>query len=256
MGLAARHLGSGASLEERVHEARKNLKKARAVLRLVKEELGPEYSEENRRLRDVARQISALRDTHATLKVLDEFAAKQRMKRRLAGVKAELEQSRISLEGQPEWALLLPELCAALKTVNRRVPDWPLQATSLEELAQGLNSSYREARKALAVARAEGKPEQFHELRKRTKTHLYQLRVVDEVSGGQWRERIAALKKLSDCIGQQHDLVVLLPKLARSEEAQARAEKQRRRLETLALRMAESLYGPKSVNGHFENVEL
>jgi CHAD domain-containing protein len=256
MGLAAQHLGSGASLEERVHEARKNLKKARAVLRLVKEELGPEYGEENRRLRDVGRHISALRDTHATLKVLDEFAAKQRMKRRLAGVRTELEQSRMALEGQPEWAVLLPELGAALKTVSRRIEDWPLRATTMQALGKGLSISYQRAREALAAARKGGDPEQFHELRKRTKTHLYQLRVMDGISGGRWRNRIAELKKLSDCIGQQHDLIVLLPKLAGNEEAQARAEKQRRRLEAVALRMAESLYGPKSVSDHFEDAGL
>ncbi len=101
-----------------------------------------------------------------------------------------------------------------------------------------------------------GSPEEFHELRKRTKTHLYQLRIVDGISGGHWRDRIIGFKKLSDCIGQQHDLVMLLPKLAGTEEALARAEKQRLRLETLALQMADSLYGPKSVNGPLENVEI
>ena len=52
--------------DERAHDARKQLKQARAVLRLLRAELGDTvYRRENRVLRDASRTISPLRDAKA-----------------------------------------------------------------------------------------------------------------------------------------------------------------------------------------------
>src|SRR6201999_1755839 len=53
----------GDALAEAIHGARKDLKKARAALRLVREELGEDiFKRENVALRDAARLLSASRD--------------------------------------------------------------------------------------------------------------------------------------------------------------------------------------------------
>src|SRR5262245_17852129 len=53
--------------QEGIHEARKSVKKVRAVLRLLRRDLGSRYRRENARLRTAAHALSALRDADVTL---------------------------------------------------------------------------------------------------------------------------------------------------------------------------------------------
>src|SRR4030095_12488027 len=57
---------------ETVHELRKRLKKMRAVLRLVRDELGEEvFDRENGVLRDLGRKLSPARDATVRVSALD-----------------------------------------------------------------------------------------------------------------------------------------------------------------------------------------
>ena len=57
--------------EKTVHEARKDLKKMRALLRLVRADLGKRtYRSENQRYRDAGRRLSAARDAEVKLETL------------------------------------------------------------------------------------------------------------------------------------------------------------------------------------------
>src|SRR6187402_1704842 len=54
----------------RIHEARKHIKKARAIVILLRGALGSNYSRENERLRAAGRRLSELRDADAMLQTL------------------------------------------------------------------------------------------------------------------------------------------------------------------------------------------
>jgi hypothetical protein len=57
-----------------VHATRKHMKRARALLRLVRREIGPEiFKGENERLRDIGRAFSGSRDAWVQLQVLDKL---------------------------------------------------------------------------------------------------------------------------------------------------------------------------------------
>src|SRR5512138_742089 len=63
LGNAAARLKSDSDIETCIHEARKSLKRTRALLRLVRPGLGDaRFREANARLRDIARGLSAARD--------------------------------------------------------------------------------------------------------------------------------------------------------------------------------------------------
>ncbi|HVW45851.1 MAG TPA: CHAD domain-containing protein, partial [Solirubrobacterales bacterium] len=65
----------GDALAEAIHGARKDLKKARSALRLVREELGEKtFDRENQELRDAARLLSASRDAEVKLATLTTLA--------------------------------------------------------------------------------------------------------------------------------------------------------------------------------------
>jgi CHAD domain len=58
-----------------IHEARKDLKKTRAVLRLVRDQLGKErYGRENARLREASRALSGSRDATVKAETLEALA--------------------------------------------------------------------------------------------------------------------------------------------------------------------------------------
>src|SRR5262245_32429481 len=63
--------------DEQVHEARKTVKKARATLRLMRDELGKSASaRENGALRDAARPLGSVRDAHVLPQTLEELVAR------------------------------------------------------------------------------------------------------------------------------------------------------------------------------------
>src|SRR5580700_8770899 len=68
--------GNEASRDEAIHEARKSIKKVRALLRLMSAEFGEAYARENARLRDIARRLSQFRDAFAIIETFDDLAAK------------------------------------------------------------------------------------------------------------------------------------------------------------------------------------
>src|SRR5687768_8559010 len=68
---ATAELGHGdENQQEAVHEARKSVKKVRAVLRLLRSPLDDAYDAENERLRNAAHALASLRDADATLDTL------------------------------------------------------------------------------------------------------------------------------------------------------------------------------------------
>src|SRR4249919_1762294 len=73
-GLAMR----GGHVHEGIHQARKAIRRTRAMLTLGATSLGPGARLIDRRLRKVNRRLSPLRDAHALVEVLDRLAAKTR----------------------------------------------------------------------------------------------------------------------------------------------------------------------------------
>ena len=71
--------GKGESdLDEAIHEARKNIKKIRGVLRLVRPQLGEVYTQENIHFRDIGHLLSEFRDAGAILETFDALRRKYR----------------------------------------------------------------------------------------------------------------------------------------------------------------------------------
>ncbi len=66
--------------DEAIHEARKNIKKVRALLRLVQPEPGDTYYQESSYLRAVGRKLSPFRDAAAVIEILDSLKQKYRNK--------------------------------------------------------------------------------------------------------------------------------------------------------------------------------
>jgi CHAD domain-containing protein len=236
------------NLASAVHATRKDLKKLRALVRLVRGELGkPLARAENRRYRDAGRMLSGSRDAEVkpeTLAALrdrfgDELPAgdSERWARALARERDELAAVASGEVGR------IDEARRAIGAGRDRILEWPLETDSRELLEPGLRRSYRQGRRAMKRTRAGPRARNVHEWRKRAKDFRYQLRIV-----GAPTEQMHAL---TDLLGEHHDLTVLAEDLARRENLGSRGsfkaaiERRQEELVAAALDLGRRLYAEK-----------
>jgi CHAD domain-containing protein len=188
------------SPEDAVHEARKDMKKLRALLRLARDELGDEvYRRDNECFRDAARRLSGVRDADVmlgTLKSLDgSFGALR------GSLKAHRRSS--------ERGAASDEVIATLAEARERVEEWPLERDGFEALEGGLRRIYRQGRRAWQAVEEEPTTEELHEWRKREKDLWYHLTLLREAWPSLLKPTADLAHELSDHLGNDHDLAVL-----------------------------------------------
>ena len=219
-----------------VYEVRKRIKKLRAILRLLKPQLGAIYVEENRRLRDIARCFSSARDLDVSLEVLETFAIAYKRGNTLDPHRRHLSRKRAAVEQQQPDDV--SRSCESLIAIRHRIDDWPLSHLSQASLDSRLESTRKHSRRAFHKAQHTRRPEDLHELRKFVKHELNQRRLFPS-AGAQSEE----LKKLSTLLGDHHNLVVLMANLETPSARFHRLTQTRlRNYETQILSLAESVY--------------
>lgn len=197
---------------EAVHELRKDARKLRAVLRLARPGLDA-FKYENRQLRDAARALSGQRDAAVRVESLDALTASyadEIDRRAFAGLRAALQREAKVTAPPPE----LDAMIAALHDAARRSAGWEIEGKGREILRRGLVTTLERAARALARAEDDPGPEALHELRKRTKDHRAHMRVLRPLWPRMIRAREKEAKRLSELIGDHHDLDALRAAIA------------------------------------------
>jgi CHAD domain-containing protein len=192
--------------EEAVHEARKDMKKLRALLRLARGELGEDtFARENACFRDAARELAGTRDADVMLETLDalELPAGRGWDLRKA-IQADREGA-----GPDGREAAARSAAAMLKEARKRVDEWPLERDSFDALADGLERTYRRGRRTLRAAREEPTAEALHDWRKRVKDLWYHDTLLRELWPPVMRAAGDEAHALSDRLGDDHDIVVL-----------------------------------------------
>jgi len=212
---------SARTRDDAIHDARKSIKKVRAILRLVRGELGRTYALENRRLRDVARGLSVYRDATVTIETIDHLrdrpggnGAAGRFARSLAAMRRELVERRRNEQRAERMTAAMRRAADALAAAAARVSRWRLVMDGPMALLPGLERAYRRGRAAMADARRRANPEYCHEWRKRVKDHWYHLRLLEDRWDAVARAREESLKDLETWLGEHHNLEVLSARLA------------------------------------------
>ncbi len=215
---------------EAIHEARKSIKKIRGALRLVQPELGRIYKRENTRLRDLGHKLSEIRDAEAIIEVFDDLVAKyndELQRNGLASIRVGLRKSKSEIEQAVNLDETALRGISTLRAARKRVPSWPLKADGFTAIEGGLRNRYRRGRQAMATAKKDPTPENFHEWRKRVKDHWYHVRLLESL----WTEVMQAheesLKKLETWLGDDHNLTVLCGKLRDNPDNYGSAEEVR-----------------------------
>jgi CHAD domain-containing protein len=237
------------SPEEAVHEARKDMKKLRAVVRLVRAEIGGDvYRRENACFREAGRELSGLRDADVMLATLakleDEVPPEAVGDLRQA---LEAHKIRTSAGARSQAATQVVE---TLATARQRIGRWPLADDGFDALAGGLERVYRRGRRAFRAARAEPTTENLHEWRKRVKDLWYHLSILRDT----WRPVMEAMADeahaVSERVGDDHDLAVLLAWAEENvpdtvEALSGPVERRRAQLQAEAFAIGARLYADK-----------
>lgn len=199
--------------QKAVHQARKRCKRIRAALRLLREPLGTSYSFENGWFRDAARRLAPIRDAAVMVATYDalmgafethvhrpSFALIRR------GLTARCQQV---AQSETDPARRLKLFRNAMQEADARVALWPLSADGFAALEKGLTLTYERARRGLRRSEQEPSDENLHDWRKRVKYHRYHLRLLRDVWKPVLRVMHQEVVRLSDGLGDDHDLAVL-----------------------------------------------
>lgn len=197
-----------------VHDARKRLKKARAVVRLARYDVGPDAQRvETTALGDAARALSGVRDAHVlleTLAALEEHAGGALPAAAVGELRAALERRRDELHAAAlEDGDAAGEVVAQITPRRERAREWSLNDEEIGSVAKGLRRIYRRGRAAMEAAFKEGDDESWHDWRKRVKDLWYALRILEPIAPAQLKGMVAEADELSDVLGDHNDVAVL-----------------------------------------------
>src|SRR5262245_10740438 len=168
--------------DEDVHEARKSVKKVRAIVEVIVADDGRGLAGCQKKLRKVNRTLSRLRDAEAMIEILSKLEEKHsqaldehtygRIRRHLATHKRE-----VAAAAHDEGAWKTVE--RALRKLRKQAKRWRPAHRGFAALAAGIDVTYRRGRKALRRVREHARADDFHEWRKQMKALWYQLRLVE-----------------------------------------------------------------------------
>jgi CHAD domain-containing protein len=237
---------SDSTAEEAVHEARKDLKKLRSLLRMVRGELGEDtFARENACFRDAGRELAGVRDDDVMLDTLKSLDIPAGMGWELRKA-IQAHRARNGGDGRSAAATGVVEM---LSEARGRVGDWPLERDSFDALADGLEGTYRRGRRGFRAARTSPSVEALHEWRKRVKELWYHHTLLRAL----WPPVMEAVgdeaHELADRLGDDHDLAMLADWVREHTETEPEffdaLEKRRFELQADAMALGARLYADK-----------
>jgi hypothetical protein len=226
--------GEGERLgEQAVHDTRKALKRLRALVRLLREELGEQaFARENAALRDIARSLAGARDAEVMVDTLDGLlAGRERSLGRRPGVgrlhvQLVAERDRAAKDTLGDAASRGAAL-GELRAARARMAAWSLPDRDGVRLAEpGLERLYRQGRRRWRRARRTKPGDGTRAL------HLWRKRVKDL----RYAAQVLGLSKLAkraddlqERLGDEHDLALLAARVSAADGPLAGKGKRRRR---------------------------
>ncbi len=208
-GVVAELRSEARSRDDAIHEARKHLKKARALLRLLRPFLGDAYAWENDVCRGAARMLAGARDAAAMVEAVERLRSTCETPDVWRALETRMgERARARLMSTGDEARILGAIEERLSGVQVRLRAWSQVPSAPSDLAAGAARVLRSGRRRYRTALRRGDAESVHAWRKRTKDlwyHARLLRGLDPLLAG-WE---ASIDRLAEVLGQRHDLDVL-----------------------------------------------
>ena len=202
-------LGEPADIAAGHHEARKCLKRLRALLMLARPVLGCAlWREADRQLRDIGRCLSGARDAEVLPQIFDRLtrdygeAAYDSARLRLRKALAKRQIADAITPGKLQ-------LSERIDHFREQLMELPLDRFGTEISFASLAQDYRSGRAGVAKALASQDAEDLHDLRKHVQRHWRHMQVLSAGWPEEMRARLELAKALSERLGEDHDLWLL-----------------------------------------------
>ncbi len=249
---------AGTEAAEAIHEARKDVKKIRSALRLVRHEIGDDvWRRENEHYREVARGLSGFRDAEILVEALDGVTERfgEAAEGRFDALREQLEKENRAAHDDGSIERAMAECAAGLTAGRGRIDELALDGDGWELIGPGLHRTYRRGRKRLRTVEEDASVTNLHELRKRVKDLWYQVRLIGDADKHLLGPLADHAHDLSDHLGDDHDLALLRETVQRRRAAFAdpahkrhlleQIDQRRGELQFAAISLAERIYDDK-----------
>jgi CHAD domain-containing protein len=209
--------GNG-SFNEDVHDTRKNFKKIRTVLRLIRTEISEDsYQIENSFYRDAGRILSDLRDSTVLILTFDKLLKNSELEMSNFDFSVFknflIEKHKTIRIAKSKKSAVINSLSTDLLLARSRVFDWPLSGDNFKLIKKNLQMIYEQGQKYMYAVFSEAVKENVHEWRKRVKDLWYSMRILSNLWPEIMSPLVTLLGKLSDALGDANDLFLLKEKI-------------------------------------------
>jgi CHAD domain-containing protein len=198
--------------DEAIHDARRRIKKIRAVIRLVRPVLDKAYRPVDRDLRDISRLLAPVSDGQGVIDTLNELAQRYRKvlpPRTVNSIRSDLVERERRIDSQTEADHVLEKASATLRAERGRVRRWRLSAEGFRAVRPGLKASVRRARNAMIAAWIHPTAAHHHRWRHHVKDHWFHVRLIEAWCGKRLMPYQRRLEALDGVLGEYHNLVLL-----------------------------------------------
>ena len=241
-----------------IHEARKSLKKARAILSLIDDDAGRGIGRAKKRLRKIGHTLSQLRDADAMVEIVDKLHRRTphlldapTLKTLRTWLTTRRKAAVAAASKKKTW----DKLDGELQVLRREAKRWKPSHRAFGALSNGIAASHRRGRKALARATKRRRADDFHRWRKQIKSLWYELRLLERAGPRVGRD-VQALHQAESWLGDDHNVVVLCAALAQdgsqhgspisAAELKAAADRYHAQMRQQAIKSVRHIYTRKS----------
>jgi CHAD domain-containing protein len=207
--------------DDAIHEARKSMKKVRAIVHLVETDRGRGLADNKKRLRAVSRTLSQSRDADAMTVILQKLVDQRPhvlSEHTLARVRHQLSDHKNAVARATARDGSWKEVANELRTVRAAVKRWSPAHKRFGALAPGLRKTHKRGRKAMTRALQRHRATDFHEWRKQIKALWYELRLIED-SAPRIHRDAEVLNHAETWLGDDHNVVVLCAYLSSNQSS-------------------------------------
>jgi CHAD domain-containing protein len=198
--------------DDAVHDARRRVKKIRAIIRLVRPVLDKAYRAVDRDLSTVSRLLAPVADGRGiveTLKEIEHRYPASLSKRTLAAARAGVLRNGARADGDAHARGILKMAAGTLRSERNRVKRWQIHGDGFRAIAPGLEESYRRARRMMLVTWSKPKPSHFHTWRRYVKDHWFHIRLLEGRCGNHLVAYERRIEALDGILGEYHNVILL-----------------------------------------------
>jgi CHAD domain-containing protein len=199
-----------------VHEMRKTFKRMRALLRFYKafpEEFSPDFSLQ---IKYFGKALTHLRESYVNLQIFERITAGNTMipERKIRAARELFTEKNREVV---EKGFFAAEGCGTIMkftgALSKQMVDVSLPVPSQQQFISELEESYLKSYRIYQNLTVFSNPEMIHELRKKLKQLYYQFDFIRYVHPRFFRLKTDQLNKITEQLGEDHDLNVFLVEL-------------------------------------------